>query len=363
MTDLEIHQPDADGTGGRTADSASKTKADAEADGGDGPDGAREGVRPDAGSAEDSEVAEDAEDAGSVADSEAAEETAGETVEEAPANASASASVEAAPPPGRRWVLWGAGGITVLVLAADLLTRGVNAFEPIPSVRRMVNVDLEANIATWWNSTLLLAVAGVALAAALLSGRDARPGRLSWLGFSAATALLSIDETVSLHERLGEVGKAWKDTAGVALPSHAWVLPGALLAVAGVVVAVVWARRLPRDLRYGLLGALGVYLGGALVVEAFNGWAHKNDHSLTLMLGTIVEEGLEMGACVVALAVLGRYVVLEHDPVTGRTTAPCLTRGALRPGRAAVRRHSARRTGCLSTVFSFSGRARRGSLR
>ena len=323
MTDLEIHQPDADGTGGRTADSVSKTKADAEADGGDGPDGARGGVRPDAGSAEDSEVAEDA---GSVADSETAGEAAEEDDEEATAGASeapasASASVEAALPPGRRWVLWGAGGITVLVLAADLLTRGFNAFEPIPGVRRMVNVDLEANIATWWNSTLLLAVAGVALAAALLSGRDARPGRLSWLGFSAATALLSVDETVSLHERLGEVGKAWKDTAGVALPSHAWVLPGAILAVAGVVVAVVWARRLPRDLRYGLLGALGVYLGGALVVEAFNGWAHKNDHSLTLMLGTIVEEGLEMGACVVALAVLGRYVVLEHDPVTGRTTA------------------------------------------
>lgn len=329
MTDLEIHQPDADGTGGEAADSASKTKADAEADGGDGPDGAREGVRPGAGSAEDSEVAEDAGSAGSAEDSETAEEPAGEAVEEASeedveeaaAGASEAPAAEAAPPPGRRWVLRGAGGITVLVLAADLVTRGINAFEPIPGVRRMVNVDLEANIATWWNSTLLLAVAGVALAAALLSGRDARPGRLSWLGFSAATALLSVDETVSLHERLGEVGKAWKDTAGVALPSHAWVLPGALLAVAGVVVAVVWARRLPRDLRYGLLGALGVYLGGALVVEAFNGWAHKNDHSLTLMLGTIVEEGLEMGACVVALAVLGRYVVLEHDPVTGRTTA------------------------------------------
>ncbi|MFF0729738.1 hypothetical protein [Streptomyces sp. NPDC004134] len=218
-------------------------------------------------------------------------------------------------------MLWGAGGITVLVLAADLLTRGFNHFEPIPSVRRMVNVDLEANLATWWNSTLLLAVAGVALAAALLSGRGARPGRLSWLGFSAATATLSIDETVSLHERLGEVGKSWKETAGVALPSHAWVLPGAILAVAGVVVAVVWARRLPRDLRFGLLGALGVYLGGALVVEAFNGWAHKNDYSLTLMLGTLVEEGLEMGACVVALAVLGRYVVVEHDPVTGRISA------------------------------------------
>lgn len=279
MTDLQIHQPGADDAGGDPASSASPT-----------------GAAPEAG--DDGEPACTADTARTTA-----------------------RTTDHTTPGGTRWVVRGAGGITVAVLAADLGSRGINAYEDIPSVRRMLNVDLEANLATWWNSTLLLAVAGVALAAALLTGRNDRPGRLSWLGLAVATALLSIDETVSLHERLGEVGKSWKETAGVALPSHAWVLPGAILAAAGTVCAVLWARRLPRDLRWGLLGALGVYLGGALVVEAFNGWAHKNDYSLTLMLGTLVEEGLEMGACVVALAVLGRYVVLERDTVTGRATA------------------------------------------
>lgn len=52
------------------------------------------------------------------------------------------------------------------------------------------------------------------------------------------------------------------------------------------------------------------------------------------MLGTLVEEGLEMGACVVALAVLGRYVVLEHDPVTGRTSAFLRYQRSRRPERA-----------------------------
>ncbi|MFH8609780.1 hypothetical protein ACH4D5_20100 [Streptomyces sp. NPDC018029] len=204
------------------------------------------------------------------------------------------------------------------MLLADLATRAYNHYDPIPTVRRLVNVDVEANLATWWNSTLLLAVAGMALTAALLSGRGARPGRLSWLGLAAATALLSIDETVSWHERLGEVGRSWKEWAGGSLPTHAWVLPGAVLAVAGTVCAVLWARRLPRDLRYGLLGALAVYLGGALVTEAFNGWALDGGHSTVLMLGTLVEEGLEMSGCLVALAALSRYVVLEHTPATGR---------------------------------------------
>lgn len=220
-------------------------------------------------------------------------------------------------PPARR-VLWCAAGATAALLVADLATRAYNHYDRIPTVRKLVNVDVEANLATWWNSTLLLAVAGVALTAALLSGRDARPGRLSWLGLVAAAALLSVDETVSLHERLGEVGRSWKEWAGGSLPTHAWVLPGALLAAAGTVCAVLWARKLPRDLRNGLLGALAVYLGGALLTEAFNGWALGHGHRTVLMLGTLVEEGLEMSGCLVALAVLGRYVILERDPASGR---------------------------------------------
>ncbi|OEV03494.1 hypothetical protein [Streptomyces oceani] len=224
---------------------------------------------------------------------------------------------EPARPPTHR-VLRLATGATATVLVADLATRAYNRYDPIPIVRRLVNVDLEANLATWWNNTLLLAVTGMALTAALLSGPGTRPGRMSWLGLGAATALLSLDETAALHERLGEVGQSWKEWAGVSPPTHAWVLPGAILATAGTWCAVLWARKLPRDLRYGLLGALAVYLGGALLTETFNGWAHANGHSTTLMLGTIVEEGLEMSACLVALAVLGQYVRLEHDPTTDR---------------------------------------------
>lgn len=102
------------------------------------------------------------------------------------------------------------------------------------------------------------------------------------------------------------------------MPTYAWVLPGAAMALTGAVAAVLWARGLPRDLRLGLLGALAVYITGALVVEAFNGWANRQGFKEVYALGTTLEEGMEMGACLLALAVLARFVIVTRDPATDR---------------------------------------------
>ncbi|MQA95164.1 MAG: hypothetical protein GEV11_11165 [Streptosporangiales bacterium] len=212
----------------------------------------------------------------------------------------------------------GTGGL----LAVDLGARAFHHYvAPIPAVRWLFNVGAEANLATWWNNTLLLAVAGMAIAAAVLSGRSARPGPVAWLGLAVAAALLSIDETVQLHERLTDVGRAWVRTLAIPFPTYTWVLPGGILAAAATVGAVLWARRFPRDLRYGLLGALAAYLTGALLVESFNGWARRNGLDVIYALGTSLEECLEMSACLLALAVISRYVILEVHPINGRPAA------------------------------------------
>ncbi|WP_176611629.1 hypothetical protein [Actinomadura sp. WMMB 499] len=214
-------------------------------------------------------------------------------------------------------------GTTVLLLVTDFALRTYHEYvEPIPGLRRLFNIGSESNLATWWNSLLLLAVAGTALLAALLTERGAAgrgPGRTTWLALAAVTAWLSIDETVQVHERLTGVGKAWADGLGMSVPTYAWVLPGAAMALAGVLAAVLWARGLPRDQRLGLLGALAVYITGALVVEAFNGWVNRRGAEEIYAIGTTIEEGMEMGACLLALAVLARFVVCAHDAASGRT--------------------------------------------
>lgn len=214
-----------------------------------------------------------------------------------------------------------AGGATAVLLIADLAVRGYHAYvHPVPALRMVLNVGAEGNLASWWNSTLLLTVAATALLGGMLATSGARPGRPSrpsWLALAFAAAWLSLDETVQLHERLTAVGKAWTGAFALTVPTYAWVLPGSVLAAAGVGLAVLWGRGLPRDLRIGMFGALAVYLTGALVVEACNGWAREIRADLLYALGTTLEEGMEMGACLIALGVLARHVTMARDPATG----------------------------------------------
>jgi hypothetical protein len=201
--------------------------------------------------------------------------------------------------------------ITGLLLLVDLGVRLFGRFVgSIPAVFEMINVGVEGNVATWWNTTLLLGVAGIALAAYTLSSAGSRVSRLAWLMIALVAGYLSLDEAAGLHERMGPPIGEWATQRGIALPTYAWLIPGTVVAVLGIVVMLRWSRRLPTDLRNGLVGAVAIYFTGAVVVEAVNGWTRRRRHDLLNMLGTTVEEGLEMAACLVAMAALVRAFVL-----------------------------------------------------
>lgn len=218
----------------------------------------------------------------------------------------------------RRWLpprgVLAVGALTALLVFVDLVIKGYDRyFDRITSLKAVFDVGGEGNVAAWWNATLLLGVAALALLAMALTGSRTRTSRWSWLAVAVAVGFLSLDETVSVHERLGGPVGDWARTNAVSLPTYAWVLPGAVLALVGVVLFVRWARSLPPDLRYGLIGALALYLTGALVIEAVNGWLKKQGASLGYLFGTSLEETLEMGACVLAIAVLVRALSFGRD--------------------------------------------------
>lgn len=205
----------------------------------------------------------------------------------------------------------------------------------------------ESGVLAWWNSTLMLGIAILALLLAALCrpGRPApeRLGRASWLITAAVAGYLSLDESVELSAHLGPPAERMLGGTGgevTSLFTFAWVFPAAVLAFVGCALAIHWARRLPFDLRVGLLAAIATYVTGALGLETANAWLHRQHVDLAWRFGTVVEEILEMGGCLIGLATLAAGLVLVRD-TSGRRTL------ALRPDLADPR-----------TAVRFAGRSR-----
>lgn len=183
--------------------------------------------------------------------------------------------------------------LTAVVLALDTAAQLVPG---LAAVRGWVDVSLENNVPTAWSVVLLLT-----LSVRLWTRRER--GRL-WYAAALTALVLAVDEWVGWHEHLRVPGELLR-SVGIALPTYAWVLPGAALAAAAVIAAVPWLRSLPRRDRRRFALALGVFCTGALGVEAVTGvvvhmggspqlWAHL----------TSVEEALEMAGVVVAVSAL-----------------------------------------------------------
>jgi hypothetical protein len=168
------------------------------------------------------------------------------------------------------------------------------------------DINTEATIPTWYNAALLLAVAVLCGLFAALRRLDGLDHGWRWLVLGSAYALMSLDETVSLHERLGPRAAQALDLHEAGLLRHAWVVAGVGLALAFAIVAAWALVTLPRMLRRRMIAGLGVYLTGALAAEAVSGAvldAHGDGWAYLAV--TLGEEGAELaGAAIVLCALL-----------------------------------------------------------
>lgn len=167
----------------------------------------------------------------------------------------------------------------------------LHRFTPVPAWKAFVDIGAESNLPTWWNTTLLLLVAVWALTAAILA--EARVRR-AWLLVATAAAYLSLDEAASLHEWL--LGGLLKGD----LPTYSWVIPGAVLAVAGSAMLIVAGRYLPTQTAKRLGLALIAYGVGAVGLEAIGGWLVEREYETLFTFAITLEESLEMLAAAYA---------------------------------------------------------------
>jgi hypothetical protein len=222
----------------------------------------------------------------------------------------------------RRWVA-ALFGIVVLLGAASLcasLLSVVAAEDPLlrqvqNSFIRLTWVDGEANIPAWFSSTLLLLCS--ALLAVIGSAQRHRPGRVfPWLFLAVVFAFLSLDEVAQLHELAIRPLRERLETTGYLY--YPWILPAGLgvstlaAGYSGFLIA------LPGRTRWLFVLAGGLYIGGALGVEAISGrqaWLH-GEQSLAYHLIVTLEELLEMSGLVVFVYALLDYLERRFSRLT-----------------------------------------------
>ena len=153
------------------------------------------------------------------------------------------------------------------------------------------DLEEEANIPTWYSSAALLMCAG--LLAVIAAAKKGSGGRYSgrWYGLSFIFLLMSVDESATLHEKVGVAISKVFDTGG--LLYYAWVIPAAAFLVIFGLAYLGFFAALPTDTKWLFLGAGALYVGGALALEMAEG-LHNDLYSKSDAMSAVLGGGQDV---------------------------------------------------------------------
>lgn len=197
--------------------------------------------------------------------------------------------------------------LLALHLAVSLYNHQVNYTLP-QHLTRVMGVDVENSIPTWYSSMLLFVCCGLLSAIAFLKKRTRDRYTRHWQGLAVLFLLMSLDEAASLHETLDRALKVWLNLNGWLY--YAWVIPGMIFV--GCVGLAYWKflKALPPATRQLFIIAGVVYVGGAIGIEIIGGSYAEvyGRYTLRYSLITTLEEALEMAGVVWFVYALLNYL-------------------------------------------------------
>jgi hypothetical protein len=162
--------------------------------------------------------------------------------------------------------------------------------------RVKLDLDQEANIPTFFSSSLLLILVFIFL----FTGRVRQGQRFAgqWVVLGLLFLVLAVDEAAVLHEKLIKPLREALGTSGGFY--FAWVVPAIPLVI--LFIAVYWPffRDLPTRVRQLFTVGFALYLTGALGFEIIGGWYAEifdQDNALYNVITTL-EESIEIGGLV-----------------------------------------------------------------
>ena len=132
-------------------------------------------------------------------------------------------------------------------------------------------VGRDASLPSWFSAVMLLACSVLSVTIAQAGGSLVRTRSFHWRGFAIVFLYLSVDEAISIHEKLSPLGRAMLGTVGAGdFVQRAWVVPAVLALPALALLYASFFLRLPRPIQKLFLVALGLFFGGAIGLEVLN---------------------------------------------------------------------------------------------
>lgn len=232
---------------------------------------------------------------------------------------STDAAVTISPRRVLRFLLCVTLALTVVCVGVDLL-KNHSDVRGLTRLVRLLSLNGEANIPSWYSSLLWLIAAFLAGTTAACKKRASGRFVAHWVGFAIVCAYLSLDESAMIHETAGDlISKVFKKWSFLRLDGgwiYSWMYYGIAFVAVFLVVYRNFLLHLPRRV-LGLLVVAGtVYLGGAFGVESLSAAAdHEKIGELsadtwTLMIGA--EEFLEMLGVVLLIYALLTYMRMQR---------------------------------------------------
>lgn len=181
---------------------------------------------------------------------------------------------------------------------------------------RLIDLDQEGNIPTWYSSLTLLLCAVLSSFIGMAKKRLRDPHARGWLALSLLFLYLSIDEASAIHEIISDGLDYTMQWTEEIFFYYTWIV----LAIVGVVILAVASRKLlaelPVTIRNRFVLGAALYVGGALVLEVIGNYYEEiyGWPNVVYFAFVNLEELFEMSG--VAVLICALLAQLERD-VTG----------------------------------------------
>jgi hypothetical protein len=208
------------------------------------------------------------------------------------------------------------GILTLLSVAGQFVIFFVERSKTVLSVDRMIDLNFECNLPSWYSSILLFLCALLLAAAAQRENRAGSPWIWNWRVLSGIFVFLSLDETAQLHEKTIKPMRAALGTSGVFY--FGWVIIGIVFVLAVGLYSLKFVFALEPKTRFLFILAGFIYVGGSLGMEMLDGaYASRYGMDFLYFVLTDLEELMEMVGLLIFIHALLRF--LRYHPTSEPT--------------------------------------------